>query len=140
MRIHNRIKYLKDNPRYESDSSSVYELYQTWEYGLLSSPGYYDDIEIELLKTEKLDMECETLSTVTGIIKGSFSGKIILGWKLISRHPNSNGGSWERIGKVLGTSNYNFNFTSCFWRGLHWTLELYGIEVPYDYYKDEDDW
>ena len=135
-RILNRIKYLKDNPGYENDSSSVYELYQTWDYGIFSPPRYDDDIEIELLKTEKIDIESQALSTVTGSIQGSFSGKIILGWKLINRHPNENGGSWERIGKVLGTNNYYFFFTSCFWRGLHWTLELYGVELPYDYYDN----
>ncbi len=141
-RICNRIKYYIDNPKYENDSSSVYELYQTWSYGLLSSPSY-DDIEIELLRTERIDKEDEAFSNVTGRINGSFSGKVILGWKLINRHPNENGGSWKRIGKILGTSSYDFSFTSCYWRGLHWTLELYGIELPYDYYEtieDEDDY
>ena len=142
IRIRNKIKYYIDNPRYENDSSSVYELYQTWSYGLLSSPSY-DDIEIELLRTVRLDKEDQPFSYVTGRINGSFSGKVILGWKLINRHNNENGGSWKRIGKILGTSNYDFSFTSCYWRSLHWTLELYGIELPYDYYDiiedDEDD-
>ena len=65
-------------------------------------------------------------------------GKIITGWKLINRHDNTNGGTWDRNGKVLGTNNYDFTFTSCFWRGLHWTLKLYGFKIPEDYDENKD--
>ena len=140
MRICNAIKYQIDNPRYENDSSKVYELNQTWEYGLLPSSNYVSYIDLELLKTEKIDMSDQPFSTITGRINGALSGKVILGWKLINRHSNENGGSWRRNGKINGTSNYNFTFTSCYWRGIHWTLELYGVIIPYDYYDYIDDY
>ena len=138
IRICNRIKYQINYDWYEIDSSYFYKLNQAWKSGFISTPDYDKDIKIELLKTEKIDMSDQAFTTLTRSINGAFSGKIILGWKLINRHDNSNGGSWKRNGKVIGTSNYDFSFTSCFWRGMHWTLELYGIIIPSDYYENKD--
>ena len=124
---------------YENNSSYVNKLNETWDYGHLSTPSYYPkEINIELIKSERIDLDDKPFQTVTGKINGSFSGKIIFGWKLINRHDNPNGGTWKRDAKVLGTSNYSFTFTSEFWRGLHWTLELYGITIPDDYYENKD--
>ena len=109
---------------YEIDSSYIYELNQTWKSGFIYNPDYEKDIIIELFKTEKIDMSDQAFTKLTGRINGAFSGKIILGWKLNNRHNNSRGGSWKGNGKITGTSNYDFSFTSCFWRGNDWTLEL----------------
>lgn len=139
IRVCNQIKEFANSSFYENDSSTVYKLNQTWDYGYLSTPSYYpEEIKIELIKSEKIDLDDKPFQTVTGKINGSFSGKIIFGWKLINRHDNPNGGKWKRENKVLGTSNYNFTFNSEFWRGLHWTLELYGITIPDDYYENKD--
>ena len=136
-RICEEIKYNKDNPRYENDSATVYELNQTWEYGLIPSKSHERYLDLILLKREYIDIPDKPFSTITGRINGALSGKIIFGWKLINRHDNPNGGSWKRNGKINGTSNYDFTFTSCFWRSIHWTLELYGVILPYDYYDDD---
>jgi hypothetical protein len=137
--ICNRIKEFISSGYYENDSSFVNKLNETWDYGYLSTPSYYPkEIKIELIKSEKIDLDDKPFQTVSGKINGSFSGKIIFGWKLINRHDNPNGGKWRRETKVIGTSNYSFTFTSEFWRGLHWTLELYGITIPDDYYENKD--
>ena len=137
--ICNQIKSFIENPYYENDSSYVNKLNETWNYGMLKTPDYCDkEIKIELLKTEKVDLSVQAWTTRVGKISGALSGKIILGWKLINRHKNENGGTWKRNIKVLGTSNYDFTFTSGFWRACHWTLELYGIEIPNDYYENKD--
>ena len=139
IRICKAIKFFIDNPGYESlDEWTVYELNQTYTYGYIKTPDWRKEIKIELLKTEKIDMPEKAFTTLTGNINGTLPGKVIFGFKLINRHSNVNGGSWKRNGKIFGTGNYNFTFTSKFWRGIHWTLELYGVTIPNDYYENKD--
>ncbi len=141
-RICEIIKKYKEMNYYESSiSNSVYKLYQEFEYGYIKEPYYMYEVKIELLRTEEIDMPAEALQTLTRNISGTFSNKIITGYKLINRHNNENGGEWKRNGKILGTGNYSFTFTSCFWRGLYWTIKIYGISIPYYYYNyEQDDW
>lgn len=139
IRICNRIKFYNENKNYyESEHSFVWKQDETWEFGYIKAPDYFKEVSIELLKTEKIDMPAQAFTTLTGRINGTLSGKVITGWKLINRHDNPNGGTWDRNGKILGTNSYNFTFTSCFWRGLYWTLELYGVSIPQDYYENKD--
>ena len=139
IKICNRIKnYINNKYYYEAESLSVYKLNQIHEFGYIKAPDYWNEVKIELLKTEKIDMPAQSFKTLTGNISGTLSGKIITGWKLINRHDNENGGDWKRNGKILGTSNYSFTFTSCFWRGIYWTVELYGVTIPQDYYENKD--
>ena len=139
IRICNQIKNFVVSELYERDSSFVNKLNETWNYGHITTPSYYyKEIKIELIKSEKIDLDDKPFQTVSGNIIGALSGKIIFGWKLINRHDNPNGGKWKRNIKTLGTNNYSFTFTSEFWRGLHWTLEIYGITIPEDYYENKD--
>ena len=93
--ICNQIKSFIENPHYENDSSYVNKLNETWNYGMLKTPDYCNkEIKIELLKTEKVDLSVQSWTTRVGKISGAFSGKIILGWKLINRHKNENGQSF----------------------------------------------
>ena len=142
-RIYETIKRYKEKDYYEpSTTLSVYELNQVFKYGDIKESYYGSDVKIELLRTERIDMPAEALQTLNRNVSGSFNGKIITGYKLINRQGNENGGDWKRNGKILGTGNYSFSFTSCFWRGLYWTIEIYGISIPYFYYdfENEDDW
>jgi hypothetical protein len=41
-------------------------------------------------------------------LEKTFTGKMIVGWKLKSDHENELGGLWERKSEVLGTSSYSF--------------------------------
>ena len=139
IKICKRVKhYIENKYYYESEKSSVWKLNETWNYGHINTPKYAEEVPIELLKTEKIDMPAKSFTSLKGRINGTLSGKIITGWKLVNRHDNPNGGSWNRNGKVLGTNSYDFTFTSCFWRGLYWTLELYGVSIPQDYYENKD--
>ena len=138
VKICKKIKEYISNPKHESLTSYVSELDETFEYGLFETPEDDKDNKIELLKTETIDLSDKAFTKVTGRINGVLVGKVILGWKLINRHYNSNGGSWERNIKILGTNKYDFTFTSCFWRGLHWTLELYGLKIPDDYDENKN--
>jgi hypothetical protein len=134
-RICEIIKKYKEMNYYEPNiSNSVYKLNQEFEYGYIKEPYYMYEVKIELLETEEIDMPAEAFQTLTRNISGTFSNKIITGYKLINRHGNENGGDWKRNGKILGTGNYSFTFTSCFWRGLYWTIEIYGVSIPYYYY------
>ena len=129
------IKKYIENDRYEpSYTSSVYQLNQEFKYGYTEEPDYWKEVKVELLKIEEIDMPAEFMQTLTRNISGTFSNKIITGYRLINRQGNENGGDWKRNGKILGTSNYSFSFTSCFWRGLYWTIEIYGVSIPYYYY------
>ena len=142
-RIYETIKRYKEKDYYEpSTTLSVYELNQVFKYGDIKESYYGSYVKIELLRTERIDMPAEALQTLNRNVSGSFNGKIITGYKLINRQGNENGGDWKRNGKILGTGNYSFSFTSCFWRGLYWTIEIYGISIPYFYYdfENEDDW
>ena len=140
-RICEIIKEYKEMNYYESSfSNSVYKLNQEFEYGYIKEPYYMNEVKIELLRTEEIDMPSEVLQTLTRNISGTFSDKIITGYKLINRHDNENGGEWKRNGKILGTGNYSFTFTSCFWRGLYWTIEIYGVSIPYYYYSYEQEY
>ena len=103
----NKIKEYISHPKDEGYSSYVDQLYETFEYGLFKTPDDDEYNKIELLKTEKIDLSDKAFSSVTGRINGILLGKVILGWKLINRHDNPNGGSWERNGKILGTNNVN---------------------------------
>lgn len=134
----NMMKNYIEKDYYENNHSFVWKIDESWDYGYIKTPDYWKEVPIELLKTERIDMSDKAFSTVTGRINGTLSGKVITGWKLINRHDNTNGGEWDRNGKVLGTNSYDFTFTSCFWRGLHWTLELYGFSIPQDYYENKD--
>ena len=139
IKICKRIKFYNENKNYfESEHSFVWKQNETWEFGYIKAPDYFKEVSIELLKTEKIDIPAQAFTSLTERISGTLPGKVITGWKLINRHGNSNGGSWDRNGGILGTSNYNFTFTSCFWRGLYWTLELYGVSIPQDYYENKD--
>lgn len=139
IRICNHIKRFSEFKFYENDHSFVYKLNQTWDYGYSSVPSYFDkEIKLELLEKKTIDLNDKAFQTVTGSLSGYLSGKIIIRWILINRHDNENGGEWKRNIKILGTSSYDFSFTSCFWRSLHWTLELYGIILPKDYYENKD--
>ena len=131
-------KEMDDN--WENYSCSVYKLNQTFERGYIEEPHYRDEVKIYLLKTERINMEAEAFQTITRNISGALSGKIITGYILINRHENENGGECKTNGKILGTENYNFTFTSCFWRGLYWTIELYGFTIPDFYYEYENDY
>ena len=138
-RICEIIKNYKEMDYYESNYSNyVYKLNQEFEYGYIKEPYYKNEVKIELLRIEEVDMPAQSFQTLTRNISGSFSEKIITGYKLINRHDNENGGEWIKNGKILGTGNYSFTFTSCFWRGLYWTIEIYGISIPYYYYNYED--
>ena len=138
-RICEIIKNYKEMDYYESNYSNyVYKLNQEFEYGYIKEPYYKNEVKIELLRIEEIDMPAQSFQTLTRNISGSFSEKIITGYKLINRHDNENGGEWIKNGKILGTGNYSFTFTSCFWRGLYWTIEIYGISIPYYYYNYED--
>ena len=141
IRICNIIKnYTEMNKNWEKYdyTHSVYKLNQKYEEGYIKEPEFRKEVKIELLKTEKVDMPAQSFTTLTRNISGVLSGKIITGYKLINRHDNSNGGEWKRNGNILGTSSYNFTFTSCFWRGIYWTIELYGVAIPQDYYENKD--
>ena len=138
------IKKYKEMNYYESNiTNSVYKLNQIFEYGYIKEPSYMSQVRIELLRTEYINMPAETMQTLTRNISGTFSNKIITGYKLINQHDNENGGEWKRNGKILGTGNYSFTFTSCFWRGLYWKIEIYGVSIPNFYYSYEaeyEDW
>ena len=138
------IKKYKEMNYYESNiTNSVYKLNQVFEYGYIKEPSYMSQVRIELLRTEYINMPAETMQTLTRNISGTFSNKIITGYKLINQHDNENGGEWKRNGKILGTGNYSFTFTSCFWRGLYWKIEIYGVSIPNFYYSYEaeyEDW
>lgn len=137
-RICEIIKSYKEKDYYEPNySNSVYKINQEFEYGYIKEPYYNNEVKIELLKIELIDMPARTLETLTRNISGVFLEKIITGYKLINRHGNENGGEWKSNGKILGTGSYDFTFTSCFWRGLYWTIEIYGITIPYYYYDYE---
>ena len=138
IRVCKKMKYYKEKKYYENDNSYVSLLDETWDYGHIETPDDLKEFEIELLKTERIDMSDKAFTTITGRIYGALPGKIITGWKLINRNDNTKGGTWDRNGKVLGTNNYDFTFTSCFWRGLHWTLKLYGFKIPEDYDENKD--
>ena len=138
IRVCKKMKYYKEKKYNEDDNSYVSFLDETWNNGYIETPDDLKEFEIELLKTERIDMSDKAFTTITGRIYGALPGKIITGWKLINRHDNTNGGTWDRNGKVLGTNNYDFTFTSCFWRGLHWTLKLYGFKIPEDYDENKD--
>lgn len=138
IKICKRIKYYMESNYYENNHSFVNKQNETWDYGYIKTPDYFNEVTIKLLKTEKIDMPDKAFTTLTGKINGTLSGKVITGWKLINRHDNPNGGTWDRNGKILGTNNYNISFTSCFWRGIHWTLELYGVTIPQDFYENKD--
>lgn len=139
-RICEIIKKYKEMSYYEpSITNSVYKLNQEFEYGYIKEPYYMGEVKIELLRTEEIDIPAQVLQTLTRNISGTFSDKIITGYKLINRHNNENGGDWIRNGKILGTGNYSFTLTSCFWRGLYWTIEIYGVSIPYYYYNYEQE-
>ena len=137
-RINEIVKSYKEmDDVWQNISCTVYTLNQKFERGYIKEPYYKNEVKIELLKTEIISMECQALQTLTRNISGTLSGKIITGYVLINQHDNENGGEYRANGKILGTSNYDFTFTSCFWRGIYWTIEIYGIKIPDYYYEYE---
>ena len=140
-RICELVKSYKEQKDYwENYTTTVFQQNQTFKRGCIKEPYYQSELSIELLKTERIDMPAEVLTTITRNISGTLSGKIITGYLLINRHDNDNGGECRTNGKILGTENYNFTFTSCFWRGLYWTIELYGFTIPEFYYEYDYDY
>ena len=132
--------YMEEKDSWENYTTKVFERNQIFKRGCIKEPYNKRELSIELLKTERIDMPGEVLTSITRNISGTLSGKIITGYLLINRHDNDKGGECRTNGKILGTENYNFTLTSCFWRGLYWTIELYGFTVPEFYYDyDYDD-
>ena len=138
IRICKKMKYYIEKKDFENNGSFVSYLDETWKYWDIKTPDDLTEFKIELLKKERIDMSDKVFTTVKGRIDGALPGQVITGWKLINRYNNENEGTCDRNVKILGTNNYDFTFTSYFWRGLHWTLELYGFKFPEDYDENKD--
>ena len=61
-------------------------------------------------------------------LERTFTGKMIVGWKLKSDHENDYGGYWERKSEVLGTSSYSFVVSSFRTRGCSWKLRVWVVD------------
>ena len=69
------------------------------------------------------------------IIEKTFSGKMIVGWKLKSNHDDGKGGFWERKSEVLGSSSYTFRLCTYRTRGCDWKLSIWLVDkvLPIDF-------
>lgn len=116
VKIYDNIKNIKNGKTFKKDSSQG---------------GHCKTSEVPKIRVEKFDcrLEGKAFSHVRENINKTFDS-VIVGWKVIDRWKDGTNGTWEVKNCPLLTYNINITFVSKLFRGQHFTVEVYLMEVP----------
>ena len=116
VKIYDNIKNIKNGKTFKKDSSQG---------------GHCKTSEVPKIRVENFDcrLEGKAFSHVRENINKTFDS-IIVGWKVIDRWKDGTNGTWEVKNCPLLTYNINITFVSKLFRGQHFTVEVYLMEVP----------
>lgn len=96
-----------------------------------SQGGHCKTSEVPKIRVEQYDckLEGKAFSHVKGNINKTFES-LIVGWKVIDNWKDGTNGTWEVSKCPLLTYNIDVTFISKLFRGQHFTVEVYLMEVP----------